>query len=849
MLTVSSSPYRMPRRCRICCRGLPEWDTHFQCSQHRECSKMLPCADCSLWPAPTWALSEAWLKAHPPFQRAPALVPSVVPSVTPVTPAPPEEASPAYTGTAIDLHASGDCDSESGEETSRAWRPPGAQSGSLSVSIPRYYGPAHTSGLPQTPGSEEPLSFLPQPQTTICHTPAVGGLTPLMTGGVSGISTSLTPTVGGITSLRIGGVPGASTSLTSAVGGITSLRIGGVPGTSTSLTSAVGGITPLMIGGVAGRTRDPQVPGVSQAGPLRGLQHCPPLLSHSAVPARLEEHQFVAQLAAGDRKGTKRAASGPSPASPPVGKKKKKGGKKASKPKKTKAANPHKKGRSGAVSDSDLFAMMQLVAGRHGWSVGDPPTPTSQGLAQTALHPATSAPPPVPPAGQAASYHTTMAPPLAPPAGQAASYHMTMAPPPAPPAGRAALYPMNTAPPPVFPAGQQPALFPPHRAPAALGAPPGEESFPPQAHTVPAESSTQSEGSIFTETSESDWPTLHGPTTVDTDVLSVTSGAPSLVEQEATLGLKHLSEEAEALLLRYLKEFYAVQPDAADQQPRASLLFRSGAEPDPGIPLTTDFKREYERIARGAHKGALPTLKRAFMFQPGDMDKFMTPEKLSPEVLALGEHVARGNPLRRKQFSEEDKRWTNIASLTRSSMRLAAYAGALTNLAVQADDLHVSEEDRMLLNSLLLSISELTFKYATRASLYTTHRRRDLALTALGFAERQRAQLTRDMPCEGPYLFSGQFTSRLKEELAVRQQARELAGQLRQSQPPRYHSPGQPRALPRAQAAPPRVTVTLPSPPPNRGARGGRGRSYRGRRRGQHGQRGHRQAAQGRGGF
>ena len=401
---------------------------------------------------------------------------------------------------------------------------------------------------------------------------------------------------------------------------------------------------------------------------------------------------------------------------------------------------------------------------------------------------------------------------------------------------------MTTAP----PAGQQPSLFPPHRAPAALGAPPGEEFFPPQAHTVTAEVSTQSEGSIFTETSQSDWSTLQGPTTADTDVWSVISGAPSLVEQEATLGLKHLSEEAEALLLRYLKEFYAVQPDAAEQQPRASLLFRSGAEPDPGIPLTAVFKREYERIARGAHKGALPTLKRAFLFQTGDMDKYLTPEKLSPEVLALGEHVAQGNPLRRKQFSEEDKRWTNIASLTRSSMRLAAYARALTNLAVQADDLHVLREDRMLLNSLLLSISELMFKYATRASLYTTHRRRDLALSALGFSERQRAQLTRDMPCEGPYLFSGQFTPRLKEELAVRQQARELAGQLRQSQPPRYHSPGQPRALPHAQAAPPRVTVTLPSPPPSRGSRGCRGRSYRGRQRGQ---RGHRQAAQGRGGF
>ena len=146
----------------------------------------------------------------------------------------------------------------------------------------------------------------------------------------------------------------------------------------------------------------------------------------------------MAQLAAGTRKGTKRAAAGPSPASPPVGKKKKKGGKKANKPKKVKAANPHKKGRSGAVSDSNLFNM-QLVAGRHGWSVGDPPAPASQGLAQAALHPATSAPPPVPPAGQAALYPTTMAPP----------------------AGQAALYSMTTALPPVFPAGQQPSLFPP----------------------------------------------------------------------------------------------------------------------------------------------------------------------------------------------------------------------------------------------------------------------------------------------------------------------------------------------------------------------------------------------------
>ena len=61
--------------------------------------------------------------------------------------------------------------------------------------------------------------------------------------------------------------------------------------------------------------------------------------------------------------------------------------------------------------------------------------------------------------------------------------------------------------------------------------------------------------------------------------------------------------------------------------------------------------------------------------------------------------------------------------------------------------------------------------------------------------------------------------------------------------PPRPHSFGQPRAQPHSQAAPLRVTVTLPALQPSQGSRG---HSQRGKHRGQ---RGLRQAAQGRGGF
>ena len=73
-----------------------------------------------------------------------------------------------------------------------------------------------------------------------------------------------------------------------------------------------------------------------------------------------------------------------------------------------------------------------------------------------------------------------------------------------------------------------------------------------------------------------------------------------------------------------------------------------------------------------------------------------------------------------------------MATFARSSMRLAAYAGALTNLAAQAAERQVTPEDRQLLDSLLLAITELPWN-------------------------RQRAQLVRDLPFEGPFLFSGKL--------------------------------------------------------------------------------------------
>ena len=71
-------------------------------------------------------------------------------------------------------------------------------------------------------------------------------------------------------------------------------------------------------------------------------------------------------------------------------------------------------------------------------------------------------------------------------------------------------------------------------------------------------------------------------------------------------------------------------------------------------------------------------MRRAFLFQPKDTDKYVSPEILSPEALLLGDHAGRGGLLRHRNYLTGDKRWTQMATSARSTMRLTAYSGPLT---------------------------------------------------------------------------------------------------------------------------------------------------------------------------
>ena len=98
-----------------------------------------------------------------------------------------------------------------------------------------------------------------------------------------------------------------------------------------------------------------------------------------------------------------------------------------------------------------------------------------------------------------------------------------------------------------------------------------------------------------------------------------------------------------------------------------------------------------------------------------------------------------------------------MATFARSSMRLTAYAGALTNLAAQAAERHVTPEDRQLLDPLLLAITELLWKQSTRAALSTPRlgghhgrRLRSLHHTRWLYSRALRAPTRRRRPSSHP---------------------------------------------------------------------------------------------------
>lgn len=291
-----------------------------------------------------------------------------------------------------------------------------------------------------------------------------------------------------------------------------------------------------------------------------------------------------------------------------------------------------------------------------------------------------------------------------------------------------------------------------------------------------------------------------------------------------------LGVEAKALLEKYLPEVYSPVPVVGAP---SSLRFKQQSS-DVGIPLTKDFQGEYDRI------GSSPRTKRPlvrgkeFRFNDEVGSSFFTAKKFSPEILGVGQRLRASNPLTSKPFKNTDRYLSCLSKGVRASMRLCAYQGSLLSLRARAAELEVSEADLLIIDDILLSLAGLQWSQLSVSAVTFTHRRRELALSALGVCDADVPSVLRDVPSRGPFLFGGQFAQVFQKEIDSRKQVADLAEGFRRPQKPASRF-GRGLLVSRGQGQQRRVTVSVPptsSQPPRRGGSGGRGggHSNRGQR-------------------
>ena len=119
-----------------------------------------------------------------------------------------------------------------------------------------------------------------------------------------------------------------------------------------------------------------------------------------------------------------------------------------------------------------------------------------------------------------------------------------------------------------------------------------------------------------------------------------------------------------------------------------------------------------------------------------------------------------------------------MAEASTVAARCAAFATAVTDLLVRADELGVVEEDRVAIREILLLISSRTYSEALRTQLRATHHRRLVALKALDLPKDFHSQAVLRVPRKGPYLFGGHFLQAVDSDISLNKRAMEVAQRI-----------------------------------------------------------------------
>ena len=296
--------------------------------------------------------------------------------------------------------------------------------------------------------------------------------------------------------------------------------------------------------------------------------------------------------------------------------------------------------------------------------------------------------------------------------------------------------------------------------------------------------------------------------------------------------LGKLADEAEAVILRYLKSEYAV-PDSGQPAQGSSMLFANVEEPN-HIQLHPDLKTGYRRAAAMPVSYTGPkALQRHFAFCPEDMSQYFQTPKISEELIGIGSRFGNPNPFKSQAFRSADKDWQHASKLNNIVLRLVAYQASLADLSAR-DMLSpggtglVSSQDRTLIVQLQLKIAECLWSQASRLSLFLLDTRRAAALRALQFTEADAVRARADIPPYGPDLFNGQVGKILEKEVTLKQQSLDLAKGLKPSKSPKGRGRGgfQPYRTPSASRSSD-LTVTVPGSSARKvNQSGGRGRAH-----------------------
>ena len=243
--------------------------------------------------------------------------------------------------------------------------------------------------------------------------------------------------------------------------------------------------------------------------------------------------------------------------------------------------------------------------------------------------------------------------------------------------------------------------------------------------------------------------------------------------------------EASELLFKYLGDTYktAISSPAGEAPTLASDsgFFWPSSLHRSGITVPSDFLSEFDRIAAIPNLNSAPAaLSLSFPVADAESRSHFYLEAHSPELLALADECPTGNPLKTKSFRSDDAHWKFVSSASRHSLRLTAYATALSDLLCRADELGVSPEDRRTVSAILVSISETLFSQSARVVSHSvvSHSVRRLALSALGLEKYTDHFSSRSVPIHGPFLFAGKFMEAVDQELSMHKRASDIARRL-----------------------------------------------------------------------